>query len=488
MADVSFSVEQFIKQELNEVNNFLDGVKKESFMPETVKCSPMNGEYALDLNSPEFDLQNIATESPVTYKKGEIFSPKTEELRQKIKVEIGTNIENEENNRLSGSARKFESINLNKFKSNFLNKENTSYSLDKVKIEPLNKENTSYSLDKVKIEPMSNESEKIEYNILIKEEKMISDVTHLYSEEPNCNALQNNPNIRINVLSKNCNDNSGKKKKNSKSMSDTFSKTKVNKPVNKVFDQESTKFGSSIPKTGVSSYECPYCGYKCKYEAIFQDHMLSHQNVGLKKILQFRCDLCNFQCSFKYMYDVHMNKGHDASKMIKCFKCSYKNTCLTQFNSHLAETGHKAFKCPECDLEFDTKMDMKRHLIDHEIKVVECPECKKVMKYKNYKRHLLTHEKPLECSICGYRAAGIKRMRDHMLIHSDEKPYECEVCKKTFRQDQHLKRHMPSHQNRDSRKLFECGVCKKTYTLNQTLKQHYKKSNHGPKMIPFELL
>ncbi|CAL4178856.1 unnamed protein product [Meganyctiphanes norvegica] len=410
MAGISFSVQQFIKLEQAEVRDVSTIETQESITQKKLKYFGfLNGEYAIDINSPEFDLKNIATESIIAYETGESLKvSKAEKVKQKILEKKG----------------ECENMNviMNRPKMNTKKNEN----FDLLKINYLKEESVNYNLNETKIDSM-----KTELDICFKEEQIISEMSLSYSDIPISNSL------------------------------------------NVSLAQENNEVNFTSPNIGTSKFECKACGYKCKYEAIFQDHMSSHQDVT------FTCDICDFRFRNKWQYVSHTKKGHNKDKLLKCLKCNYSNTSKNQFNFHLTETGHKLFKCSECNLQFHNKLDRNRHLFEHKIEMYECSECKKMLKYMHIQKHSNMHAKQIECIFCGYKARSTNRMQCHMLTHTNEKPYKCDLCEKCFKQDKNLKRHMSTHQNRESRILYECGVCKKTYTLKQALKKHYKKSNHG---------
>ncbi|CAL4184072.1 unnamed protein product [Meganyctiphanes norvegica] len=276
MAGINFSVQQFISLEQAEVKDISTLMKQENTTPKNISYfGSLNGEYAIDLNSPEFDLQNIATECIITYETDEILTvSKVEKVKQKV-VEKKGECEN------MNVKMKIPKAKIKKIEN-----------LDLLKINDLKEENCNYNLNEAKIESM-----KTEPDIYFKEEPIVSEMSLIYSDVPISNTL--------NVL----------------------------------LAQETFEVNFISPNIGISNYECKSCGYKCKYEAIFQNHMLSHKNVT------FTCDICDFRFKYKWQYVSHTKKGHNKDKLLKCLKCNYTNTNVNQFNFHLAETGHKLFKC-----------------------------------------------------------------------------------------------------------------------------------------------
>jgi len=60
--------------------------------------------------------------------------------------------------------------------------------------------------------------------------------------------------------------------------------------------------------------------------------------------------------------------------------------------------------------------------------------------------HSLKHtgEYPLQCEICGYKAAFKSRLAKHIATHTSIKKFQCTICSKAFAIEPYLRRHVRS--------------------------------------------
>lgn len=80
------------------------------------------------------------------------------------------------------------------------------------------------------------------------------------------------------------------------------------------------------------------------------------------------------------------------------------------------------------------------------------------------------------CDICKKTCS---RLDKHMMVHLNQKPHLCPVCPQTFRQSEHLRRHIRAKHEGNHRQ-FECPQCHKRLTRKDKLKEHMKNCGIRP--------
>ncbi|XP_012995773.2 zinc finger protein 85-like isoform X2 [Esox lucius] len=101
-----------------------------------------------------------------------------------------------------------------------------------------------------------------------------------------------------------------------------------------------------------------------------------------------------------------------------------------------------------------------------------CPFCGKTFKQKNHlSRHLIIHtgKKPFSCSNCQKSFNRKETLTRHELIHTGEKSFCCADCGKRFNRKKRLTMHILTHRGE---KPFNCGDCGKSFYSKQTLTRH----------------
>ncbi|CAL4062810.1 unnamed protein product, partial [Meganyctiphanes norvegica] len=216
-------------------------------------------------------------------------------------------------------------------------------------------------------------------------------------------------------------------------------------------------FKNNILPEKSSQYECEICGYKCKYNVIFQNHMLSH--VDTKSDLKdFACPICNMRCKNEGALYTH-KRSHKGTKLFKCSVCKYKNASQKEFNQHIIETGHTAFECSECKEKFVNVQELNKHIIPHSSydKMFSCPICEyRATNFCSLKKHMVKHprEKLLLCSHCEYVSNDASKLETHMLKHKDA--FSCPLCDYKCSRKVDLKAHIMTHTRQKS---YACSQC-----------------------------
>ena len=116
-----------------------------------------------------------------------------------------------------------------------------------------------------------------------------------------------------------------------------------------------------------------------------------------------------------------------------------------------------------------------------------CEVCGKVFTGRrakpNYAEHKKgSHEKNLECPICGYRCGHKERLKNHMRMH-EEPQFKCSICGKGLRTKKRLEAHEMDH---TGQKPFQCDICGKGFSCKPDVSQH-KRLVHkiaGPRATP----
>ncbi|KAK4878562.1 hypothetical protein RN001_011068 [Aquatica leii] len=142
----------------------------------------------------------------------------------------------------------------------------------------------------------------------------------------------------------------------------------------------------------------------------------------------------------------------------------------------------------------------------------KCIHCKMLFRcHSDLIQHLKSHDgSPLQCTLCLKTCRSVCSLNYHLKVHSGIRPFKCGICNKDFMVNNHLKRHLVTHQkltnsvrqsiklqkksnlpwdhnysmrikfkrkmlyNIESRTSFECVHCKKVFVNYNELSQHLK--------------
>ena len=73
------------------------------------------------------------------------------------------------------------------------------------------------------------------------------------------------------------------------------------------------------------------------------------------------------------------------------------------------------------------------------------------------------------CNICQQRFAFRRKLKAHMITHSDHRNFVCNICGLTCKRRTHLHTHMQTH---EQKRNYRCDVCHKNFKVQAELKMH----------------
>ncbi|XP_063439887.1 uncharacterized protein LOC134721092 [Mytilus trossulus] len=259
--------------------------------------------------------------------------------------------------------------------------------------------------------------------------------------------------------------------------------------------------------------ECPliFRSVSRLWNHIVQEHPESVENCSKKKRLRHlinkykskksfvKCDICGEHLRSMRALDNHMALHPEAGRRYQCPQCSQSFSTKPNMTRHFKQIHleEKKFQCDICGRSFSQKETLRYHRQTHEEEKdkprrFECHICnKKLRKKESLQIHLRQHEgiKPYICEYCGMAFTQNGNRNKHVqLIHNEDRSLECTKCGKSFKLQEHLKRHMKMHLIRegeipaDKTYLCEYAGCGARYTTSTQLKVHTmsKHTNERP--------
>ncbi|XP_073811816.1 uncharacterized protein [Musca autumnalis] len=218
------------------------------------------------------------------------------------------------------------------------------------------------------------------------------------------------------------------------------------------------------------------------------------------------CPLCDHKTSRSQALKVHMEFKHGKEfveeyfkpapledKPHKCDMCESSFNRRYDLNRHIQaihlnpnpktpgrrKNEETCFLCPHCGQSYSTKRKLRNHLITHsEDRPYSCGVCGKAFKsVRSVKDHQLTHSdiRPYTCSICEKSFKRADKLKTHMLVHSELRPYKCEECGKTFKYSAVLRSHMYKHTGQTP---YSCKTCGEEFTSRTFLNNHCSEKGH----------
>jgi hypothetical protein len=224
-----------------------------------------------------------------------------------------------------------------------------------------------------------------------------------------------------------------------------------------------------------------FYGIKTYNKKCDECHMVYRSVAGLWNHIVEQHPLSVETCSKKKRLHHLIQKYKSKKSFVRC------NICFEHFRSIRALDQHmtihpdagKMYNCPQCFQSFSTKPNMTRHFkqIHLEERRFQCDICGKSIKSKEALRyHRTTHEeekpKLFQCHICNKSLRKKETLQIHIRQHEGIKPYICEFCGMAFTQNGNRNKHVQLIHNSD--RSLECTKCGKTFKLQEHLKRHLK--------------
>ena len=240
-------------------------------------------------------------------------------------------------------------------------------------------------------------------------------------------------------------------------------------------------------------YFCDLCGQICCYYSDLKTHVAAHLNDSVRNVdgnfqkhkRSFSCDICGsiwynrqhlekhfnthfekrngiFNCIMcdkgytqrnrivEHMHAVHLTMGKERRHICQwCGKAFMRRSCLLMHEKSVHVSKGTLYQCDKCGKNFSTKRRLKLHLVIHsDIKKYSCNVCgRKFGHLSSFLRHKKIHtgEKKYSCSYCDFKCIQSYSLKRHILIHTHQKPHECDLCGEQFRQIFALTKHKRKH-------------------------------------------
>ncbi|XP_068193538.1 zinc finger protein ZFP2-like [Antennarius striatus] len=200
-------------------------------------------------------------------------------------------------------------------------------------------------------------------------------------------------------------------------------------------------------------------------------------------------DCSGTQCEEKYEYKKLMNsEGEQTKSKWKGKKLQEQRdnrNCPSALPYDKCSKNEKGRSfCHLCGKGFLHIGPLMKHLKTHE-KKTDCTVCG--ITYRSTKQ-LITHlkryhDETLFCEICGQSFSDNCHLQQHERIHTGKEEFTCQECGKTFRRRDYLIVHVRTH---SGEKPYQCDVCNKAFTQSQHLLYH-KRAHTGEKPYPCSL-
>lgn len=193
------------------------------------------------------------------------------------------------------------------------------------------------------------------------------------------------------------------------------------------------------------------------------------------------CPYCSYTSHQRGTVEIHIRRLHTNDRPHLCEICGkgfVKSSLLKDHISvkHNQVKRERSFACSECKFSTFTRALLDAHVINrhrpYRRLVYKCDQCDaQLCSSHSLKEHLKlchTDERPYPCTVCDFAAKSAKRLKNHMIYHSD-KAFKCDTCGKMFFTRPQLRRHQLVH----TRTLdFSCPHCSYQCSLAENLRKH----------------
>lgn len=170
------------------------------------------------------------------------------------------------------------------------------------------------------------------------------------------------------------------------------------------------------------------------------------------------CDLCGQYFRTTHQLNAHIMKKHEKIPT-KCSQCGLMISNPNHLRTHMQKFHDKKYKCFVCPDMFDSHYKRSQHMMNihkNREKIV-CPHCSKTFVFRStMRRHVREkhlQEKNVVCSVCGWRAFEVNRLRRHLMKHSNERNFKCTACDKAFKTQKTMRQHFFNIHEKDSKKI-----------------------------------
>ncbi|KAL2081529.1 hypothetical protein ACEWY4_023382 [Coilia grayii] len=220
---------------------------------------------------------------------------------------------------------------------------------------------------------------------------------------------------------------------------------------------------------------CPECPFATRKRQLLVQHLLDEHEGGAAEDKSLKCEVCGFVCRHQLVFEQHI-RSHGGTRLYKCTDCQYSTRNRQKITWHIRiHTGEKPYHCQKCSYSCAEPSRLKYHMrIHQEERKYLCPECGYKCKWvSQLKYHMTKHTgaKPYACEECEYRTNRPDALRVHRdTRHRDVRSFICEKCGKAFKTRFLLKTHQKKH---SEERPFACKMCPKAFRWAAGLKNHY---------------